>query len=100
MSSPATQIVPVPTAGQPAQTAPDADSRWKRVGSLPCSVSIEVAVPGFTLKDLLKLRRGTVLSSDLPTSSNIPMRINGELIAWCEFEAMGNRLSIRLADLA
>lgn len=67
---------------------------------LPCTVSIELAVPGFTLKDLLSLGRGAVLRSNLPTSSNVPMRINGELIAWCEFEAMGNRLSIRLADLA
>ena len=78
-----------------------ADQRaWNQVGDLPCHISIEVPVPGFSLKDLLCLGRETVLVSRLPTSDSPPLRINGELVAWCDFEVLGSRLAVRITELA
>jgi hypothetical protein len=28
------------------------------------------------------------------------LKVNGELIAWCEFEVLGNKLAVRLTELA
>lgn len=98
-----------PTATQAAKTedvparaelAPIAESSWKQVESLPCTVSIEVPVHGFTLKSLLALRPASVVGSRHPTTSNLPLLVNGELVSWCEFEVLGNRLSVRLTDFA
>jgi flagellar motor switch/type III secretory pathway protein FliN len=55
---------------------------------------------GFSLKDLLRLRRETVLVSRMPTGDSPPLRINGELVAWCEFEVLGRRLAVRITELA
>jgi flagellar motor switch/type III secretory pathway protein FliN len=76
------------------------EARWKRVMDLPCGVSVEVPVAGFTVRDLLKLRSLPVLGSAWPTSANLPVRVNGERIAWCELEAAGSRVAIRLTEIA
>ena len=76
------------------------EARWKRVMDLPCGVSVEVPVAGFTVRDLLNLRSLPVLGSAWPTSANLPVRVNGERIAWCELEAAGSRVAIRLTEIA
>lgn len=76
------------------------DVRWKQVEKLACNLSVEVRVPGFTLKDLLNLHPQSILRSHLPTSASPPLRVNGELVAWCDFEVLGNRLAVRLTELA
>jgi|SRR5579864_1374320 len=102
MSQAATQLAvstPGQAAGQPAPVKAD-QTGWTKVQMLPCNVSIEVPVPGFTLKTLLGLCAASVVSTQRPTTANLPLRVNGELIAWCEFEVLGNRLSVRLTELA
>jgi len=76
------------------------DARWKRAMDLPCSVSVEVPVAGFTVRDLLKLSSLPVLGSAWPKLANLPVRVNGERIAWCELEAAGSRVAIRLTEIA
>jgi len=85
-------------AAQPVQ--PDDDPRWKQVMTLPCSVTVEVPIPGFTAKDLLHLEANSLVRSTWAVTANLPMKVNGEMIAWCEFEILGNRLAIRVTELA
>ena len=92
VSTPNEPVAFVPTSGEQAS--------WQQAGALPCAVSVEVPLPGLTLKALLELRAGSVLSSKRATTANVPLRVNGELVAWCEFEVMGSRLSVRLTELA
>ena len=101
MSQAATQLAVSPgqVAGQPGLANPD-QTGWTKVQMLPCNVSVEVSVPGFTLKTLLGLHAASVVSTQRPTTANLPLRVNGELFAWCEFEVLGNRLSVRLTELA
>src|SRR5436189_150892 len=79
---------------------PNDEARWKRVMDLRCGVSVEVPVASFTVRDLLKLRSLPLLGSAWPTSANLPVRVNGERIAWCELEAAGSRVAIRLTEIA
>jgi flagellar motor switch/type III secretory pathway protein FliN len=73
---------------------------WLRVESLPCLLTIEVSVPGFTVADLVHLERGRIIATRWTVGQDVPFRINGELIAWSEFEVVQNRLAVRLTELA
>jgi len=79
--------------------APVAD-HWLRVGPLPCLLAIEISVPGFTVADLVRLAPGRVIATRWTVGQDVPLRINGELIAWSEFELVQNRLAVRLTELA
>jgi flagellar motor switch protein FliN len=91
------------TAAQPKLEAPIADpvaDRWLRVEPLPCLLTIEISVPGFTVADLVHLERGRIIASRWTVGQDVPLRINGALIAWSEFEVVQNRLAVRLTELA
>lgn len=85
---------------EPGPAIATEDPRWKQVEKLACRLSVEVRVPGFTLKDLLNLRPQSILRSHLVTSASPPLQVNGELVAWCDFEVLGSRLAVRLTELA
>jgi flagellar motor switch protein FliN/FliY len=90
-------------APQPKPDAAIADpfaDRWVRVEPLPCLLSIEISVPGFTVADLIQLERGRIVASRWTVGQDVPLRINGALIAWSEFEVVQNRLAVRLTELA
>jgi flagellar motor switch/type III secretory pathway protein FliN len=94
-------------AAQPQSETPVADplagpsaDRWQRLEALPCLLTIEISVPGFTVADLVQLVRGRVIASGWTVGQDVPLRINGELIAWSEFEVVRNRLAVRLTELA
>ena len=91
---PAIDKVPAP----PSAVLPEA-ARWEQFSGLPCSISVDVPVPGFTLRDLIALRPGSIISTKFQTSSGVPLHANRVLIAWCDFEAMGKWLSVRLTEL-
>ena len=100
MPTAAPQPAPVVPQPSPAASVPTADdSRWKQVEKLPCHISIEVPVPGFTLKDLLGLRVKSIVRSRLAVSASPPVRVNGEVVAAGDFEVLGKRLAVRLTDL-
>ena len=87
------------TAPEPV-TSQDEAAAWKDVLGLPCTISVEIPIVAFTVKDMLNLEAQVVISSAWATTSNVPLRVNGEAVAWCEFQAIGNRLAIRLTELA
>ena len=73
---------------------------WARVENLPCLLTVEVPVPGFTVGDLVRLRAGRVISTSWTVGQDVPLRVNGEVIAWSEFEVVQKRLAVRLTELA
>jgi flagellar motor switch protein FliN len=90
-------------ATQPKPETPIADplaDRWLRVGPLPCLLTVEISVPGFTVADLVHLERGRIITTRWTVGQDVPLRVNGELIAWSEFEVVQNRLAVRLTELA
>lgn len=78
--------------------SPSAQGRWPLVENLPCRLTVEVRLPKFTVRDLFRLSRGTLVESDWAQSTNVPVIVNRQLIGWAEFEALGETLAIRLAE--
>jgi flagellar motor switch/type III secretory pathway protein FliN len=73
---------------------------WAHVLKLPCGLSVDLPLPGFKVGDLLRLQRQSVIDSHWHVGADVPLRLNGELIAHGEFEVVGNRLAVRITELA
>jgi flagellar motor switch protein FliN/FliY len=85
--------------GQPEGVRPDG-VRWDPLLELPCELSVDLPLPSFRIADLLKLRAGSVINTGWHLGNDVPLRINGTLIGWSEFEVVNERLAVRLTELA
>ena len=65
---------------------------------LPCSLTLDLPVPHFTIADLLALREGSIVETASHHTSDVPLRVNNLLIGWTEFEAVGDRLAVRITE--
>ena len=93
-------------AVQPARQAATGDSTVAtkdpvaRFGWLPCQLSLELPVSGFTVGNLLRLSKGSIVETSSHHADDVPVRVNGLLIGWAEFEVIEDRLAIRITELA
>ena len=96
LDSPSTQAATVNAIrhSQGREVDPGALLPW-----LPCTLALEVAVVGFTVGSLLKLAEGSLVQTSCHQSTDIPLQVNGILMAWTEFEVVGERLAARITDL-
>ena len=67
---------------------------------LPCTLALDIPVVKFTVGDLLALAKGSIVETAYHQSSDLPLRVNGQLVGWTEFEVVGDRLAVRLTDLS
>jgi flagellar motor switch/type III secretory pathway protein FliN len=67
---------------------------------LPCTLVLDIPVVNFTVGDLLNLIPGAIVETSYHQSSDLPLRVNGQLVGWTEFEVVGERLAVRLTDLS
>jgi flagellar motor switch/type III secretory pathway protein FliN len=65
---------------------------------LPCTLSLELPVVRFTIGDLLKLTKGSIVETATHHTSDVPLRVNQLLIGWTEFEVVGDRLAVRITE--
>jgi len=91
-------------AAKPAkdpQTEPavEAKNPAEAFGWLPCHLSLEAQVTKFTVGDLLRLTKGSIVETNCLATSDVPLRANGLLIALSEFEVLGNKLAVRITEL-
>ncbi len=73
---------------------------WNEAQYLICDLTVELQVPSFAVRDLLRLDRGSVVNTQCKQAANLPLIVNGQMVAWAEFELLGDRLAIRLMELA
>jgi flagellar motor switch/type III secretory pathway protein FliN len=86
---------------EPVGLAPAASTDLaEKFGWLPCQLSLEIPIVNFTVGDLLRLQKDSIVETACLSTSDIPLRANGLLIAWAEFEVIGNRLALRITELA
>jgi len=85
---------------QPAITSTPAKDPAEIYGWFPCLLSLELPVSRFTVGDLLRLRVGSIVETSSHHSSDIPLRANGLLIGWTEFEVIASRVAVRITELA
>ena len=67
---------------------------------LPCTLTLDLPVVRFSVGDLLTLGIGSIVETAYHQSSDLPLRVNGQLVGWTEFEVVGERLAVRLTDLS
>ena len=67
---------------------------------LPCTLALDLPVVNFSVRDLLGLAKGSIVETAYHQSSDLPLRVNGQLVGWTEFEVVGERLAVRLTDLS
>jgi flagellar motor switch/type III secretory pathway protein FliN len=85
---------------QPVATVAAEKDPVETYGWFPCLLSLEIPVSRFTVGDLLRLRAGSIVETSSHHASDIPLRANGLLIGWTEFEVIGNRVAVRITELA
>jgi flagellar motor switch/type III secretory pathway protein FliN len=87
-----------------ASTQPIADRQERDPGEflpwLPCTLALDIPVVNFTVGHLLSLGNGSIVETAYHQSSDLPLRVNGQLVGWTEFEVVGERLAVRLTDLS
>ena len=66
---------------------------------LPCSLTLDVSIPNFTIGDLLRLKAGSIVETEWPYVNDVPLRANGKLIGWAKFEVLGEHLATRITEL-
>jgi flagellar motor switch/type III secretory pathway protein FliN len=74
--------------------------QWGPMLELPCQLTLELSIPDFTVADLLRLQTGDLLDTKWSQSSDVPVRINEQLLAWAEFEAANESLAMRITEWA
>ena len=79
----------------------DADSpAWVHVATLPCHLTVDLPVPRFTVGNLASLEKDSIVDSHWNVTQDVPLRVNGKLIALSEFEVLGDKLAVRVTELA
>jgi flagellar motor switch/type III secretory pathway protein FliN len=101
----ATAAAPTPSVVKtaspvPSQAADREEARWRPLLGMFCDLTVDLTLPGFQVADFLQLRPGSVISTNWRLTRDVPLRINGVLVAWGEFERTGKRLALRLTELA
>jgi flagellar motor switch/type III secretory pathway protein FliN len=81
------------------ERSPGEEAAWAHVKGLPCRLSVEVQIPQFTVRKLLDLAAGVILDTYHEEGSHIPVVVNGQMIAWGEFDVVDEILAIRLTEL-
>ena len=85
-------------SAQPGSTAGPADD-LASVAMLACRMSLEIPIPRFTVRDLLRLSPEDVIDTHWAQTADVPLRVNGLLLSWAEFELIGNKMAVRLTEL-
>lgn len=69
---------------------------WQEAVWLPCELAVDLEVSRFTVRDLLELEEGSIIDTQWEVTRDLPVRVNGQLMAWAEFEVVSTALAVRL----
>ena len=73
---------------------------WEEAAWLPCVLSVDLPLQAFTVRDLLRLEIGAILETKNANGADVPVVVNAQRIGWAEFEVVGQRLAVRMTELA
>ena len=85
-------------AEEAKQAAAESES-WLQALSLGCDLTVDMTLPGFKVADVLRLQKNAVINSHWRVGTDVPLRVNGRLIARGEFEVVENHLAVRVTEL-
>lgn len=84
---------------QPAEIAVDGKLPIERIAGLPVQLDVRIPVPDFRISDLLGLTPGQVVSSEWPSSDDVPLTSGDVQLVWTEFEVVDQTLAVRVTRL-
>jgi flagellar motor switch/type III secretory pathway protein FliN len=99
-AAPANPVIEKPAKPSPASERPQEPDPGEFLPWLPCTLALDIPVINFTVRDLMTLAKGSIVETSYHQSSDLPLRVNGQLVGWTEFEVVGDRLAVRLTDLS
>ncbi|HLI63246.1 MAG TPA: FliM/FliN family flagellar motor C-terminal domain-containing protein [Terriglobales bacterium] len=76
-----------------------ATEHWRPLWWLPCELSPQIPLANFTVRELLRLRAGSIVASNWSRSREIPLYANGQLIGWTELDSVGEHIGARITEL-
>jgi flagellar motor switch protein FliN/FliY len=82
------------------ESPPSPTDLWAEVADLPCHLEVELAVPGFTIRDLLSLEADSIVDTQRRQGAHVPVMVNHVMVAWAEFDVMEDHLAVRLTEIA
>jgi flagellar motor switch/type III secretory pathway protein FliN len=78
---------------------PGSPSRWAVASLLPCTLSVDVVAPGFTIGDLLDLEVGSIINTHHASGNPVPVWANEVRIGWAEFDVIGKHVAVRITEV-
>jgi flagellar motor switch/type III secretory pathway protein FliN len=91
--------LPAETGSSAPDPLPPPAVNWRQLGWLPCNLSLELPVAHFTVRELLRLAPGRIVPTEWSRGAEVPLRANGQLIGWAEFEPVGDHIGARITEL-
>lgn len=95
----AARVAPAPAQIE-AETQESAKNPIEVYHWLRCQTTVEIPAAKFTVGNLLNLRPGSVVQTATRVANDVPIRINKTLLGWGRFEVVGDRLAVRITELA
>ena len=89
-----------PPAAETPAALPEREDPWRHVMDVPAVVSVEVAVVDLTVRELYRLKNGSIVTTTQSSGANVPLRVGGTLLAWGEFQVVNDHLAVRVAELS
>jgi flagellar motor switch protein FliN len=86
-------------SSKPEDGATTSSELWPQLKHLSCLITLELPVPQFTVRQMLALSSGQVVDTQWSQAADLPLRMNGALLAWSEFEVVDNRYGVRITEL-
>jgi flagellar motor switch/type III secretory pathway protein FliN len=85
---------PAPTAAR------ERNDSWGELLQVPTTVTVDVSIAKLTVRELFRLKKGSVLASSQASGVQVPIAVSGRLIAWGEFQVANDHLALRIVELA
>ncbi len=84
---------------EPSANDPKADVNLDLVLDIPVNVSLRVGTTNISIRDLVTLVEGSVVSLDQEAGTQMDVLVNGTLIAHGEIVVVDDRYGVRLTDV-
>lgn len=82
-----------------AESAAVSREIWPEAMELPCRLNVSLEVPHFTIRDLLSLQVSSLVDTRRPEGAHVPVKVNGVMVGWAEFDVLDGRLAVRLTEM-
>src|SRR5665213_1069281 len=72
---------------------------WPILSRLAVTMTVEIPLSRFKVRDLLGLTEGQVFESTSPDTEDVPLKVGDVQLGWTEFEVVEQKIALRLTRL-